>query len=300
MKLQDVKREGKIKNLWELARILDQILVPNRDYITGKQILPICILISKMFSFCSVCYDNIQKRHFLCYFDSMYDVEDIIASTYPAEITKKFPDVVLNDENLMAYIKDQDAWEDFAYEQNDLDFAKVEVKDYEIIETDLLLKNEKVKGYYDNIVSRIEKHLNNHKKNKFNSSGCDVFGYDKSGLDQYEYDIFGNYNGKTCKFDIIEDDSDLPFGYDGKEDIDDLFNRIFSNHYEENYDEEKDVVLYSDEDGETQYYYENRKRNNIEDDYEINLDDMESDYYEDNSPDNYDDYYEVGYAEYDE
>ena len=143
--MKSIKREGVIKSLWELVRILNIVLAPNRDRKNGKQILPLCFLISKMFSSFCVCRSNFSGLYFVKYSTYVYNVERIIDCVDPEILTAEVREVVKADEGLMAYINDiPSVWRDYTYIPNDLEYALVDedyYDDYESIDNDSLLQD---------------------------------------------------------------------------------------------------------------------------------------------------------------
>lgn len=312
--MKSIKREGVIKSLWELVRILNIVLAPNRDRENGKQILPLCLLISKMFSSFCVCRSNFSEAYFVRYSKYVYDVERIIDCVQPEILTSEIREYIKSDEGIMAYINDiPSAWRDFTYIPNDLEYALVDednYDDYESINNDILLQDKELNLFYNEIVTRISDHLKSFKFRKYDKNGYDVFGYNREGKDVNGYDSNGLSGLEEEIEETISQEINDKFMRDAEEYYKELSNQNYNfgyNSYKDTSEPEilsleSDAFLYYDEEGNVCYELSHDKRGRKGDDYDINYDDLESDYYDSSSyddPEDPDSYYYEGHR-YDE
>lgn len=278
VKLEEIRRpkKGKIKNLWQLLRILDRIIpefgiVGYDSGVDKDYILPVCVLIKKMFGL-KVCYCEYKEAQ---YFNTYNEKYYFSISDFQFDCCKN--KTIMRVELLK---KPVEVLDDVALEEH-------------------IRKNETFYDKYNEIIELINIRIKQFETCKYNDRGYDLFGYDKFGYDEFGWNKYGrNKNGEKRYIDKSHDEICSRNQDEDPVCIQDDYYYLESNIDEEDEFDygEKELVLYSDEEGETQYYYTDKTRKSIEEDYEINLDDMESDYYEDNSPDNYDDYYEGDYS----
>lgn len=288
VEMQAFTRNGEIKSLWELMRILDQILSPDRDRKNGKQILPICILVSKMFTPMCVCYSEHRDKYYLCYSKYIYDVERIIDCVHPEILNSEIREYIKSDEGIMAYINDiPSAWRDFTYIPNDLEYALVDEDDYEdykSMDNDILLQDKEVKQFYNELVTRISNHLKLYRFKKYNADGYDVFGYDKEGKDVNGYDVNGCLDSEEDIDEIIW--QEIADKYCNTEEYYNELSNFQKNNLEpEILSLENDAFLYYDEEGNVYGESVDNVRKRTEEDYDINYDDLELDYYDSSSYD---------------
>ncbi len=249
VEMQAFTRNGEIKSLWELMRVLDRILSPNRDRENGKQILPICILVSKMFTSIHICYCENRDKYYLGYSEYIYDVEKMIDCTHPEILNNEIREYVKSDERIMAYIADiRSAWRDFTYIPNDLEYALVDENECEIIDYNVLLEDKKIKLFYKDLISRINNHLKLYKYRKYNKDGYDVFGYDREGKDVNGYDANGCLDSEVNIDEIIL--QEIEDKYCNEDEYYEWLSRSQENNLEpEVLSLESDAFLYYDEEG---------------------------------------------------
>ena len=137
MFLKEVKRknEGKIKDLWQIVRILKCVLKKYRDTMFGEHILPMCMLLSNMFGF------KVAKKNYRYYVSlqdgfcgwKLYDPELLIECSITAK-------------------KDRYGQE---RQVNDMDYAWIyrECFEWAVLEVGDLLKNVETKNKYDDEVN---------------------------------------------------------------------------------------------------------------------------------------------------
>lgn len=278
MKLQDIKRKGKIENLWQLVRILDCILWDGRDKKIGTHILPLCIVFNKMFKFDIT---RAKERYYVCYEGKVYNPESLISCSYLQKGTTE-------------------------YEINDMDYAWLSLFTHITkLDVNILIKEPYVATEYKKMIDDISNWLKKFERNEYDSYGYDVYGYDKLGFDKHQINKKGEKKNtiyvdplriKKSEHNHLKGPcttikSPEPILYSERK----IVSEDYSLYKKDRTMKQNYVYAYT-ENGEEEIYSSDNVRRQIEEDYEINLDDMESDYYEDNSPDNYDDYYEEDYS----
>jgi len=265
--LEEIKRNGKIKNLWELVRILKK-LFPDlflcyscEDYNCEENelVLPVCFLINKMFGFpvsycsddkltteCLVNYQNVYDEKFYFTIPILVEQEEVwwegTTTMCGEELTKNI--TVLSKEELEAHIKNSASF----------------------------------KEKYSELVNRINAYVEKFEFNKYDEDGFDMFGYDKDGYDKGGLDKYGkDVDGKTIDDKICESEEKKQKNkFDQMADF--LFGGCHGYELEENYE-----TYVEDE-------YDSNLSKMLDQGYDMNEDDAESKYYEDDFPDNFDDF----------
>ena len=272
--LEEIKRNGKIKNLWELVRILkklfpDLFLYYNcedygcEDYNCEENelVLPVCFLINKMFGFpvsycsddkltteCLVNYQNVYDEKFYFTIPILVEQEELwwegTTTMCGEELTKNI--TVLSKEELEAHIKNSASF----------------------------------KGKYSELVNRINAYVEKFEFNKYDEDGFDMFGYNKDGYDKGGLDKYGRGVDGKAIYDKIYESEEKERAQRQEDKFNQISDFLFGGCRE--YELEENYETYVED------KYEGSYTRKINQGYDIETDDLESDYYEDDFHDNFD------------